>query len=177
MRNVPLTPEQIGQKIKKLRIEKGFAQNEFAERLGKSVRTLQKYESGDINMSLETLKELAELLEVPAGALILDEQPGVHVQTFADLISSFFALNEADGIGVEIEEVTTKDNRKVLAVYCDAASEEFPYNNDVCDFLKEYSFYKSGRENGILPEDIYQTWEKKTLIAADERTIYAKKNK
>lgn len=174
MRTAILTPEQIGIKLKQTRIERGIAQNEFADMIDKSVRTLQKYETGEINMTLETMHDIASKLGLTLEELISEQQPGVEIQTYADLISSFIALDDADGIGIEIEEVTTKDNRKVLAVYCDAAKDEFLNNGKICDFLKEFAFYKNGKENGLLPEEIYNAWVKKTLIAADEHAVKAK---
>ena len=42
------TAEEIGNAIKKRRRQLKITQKEFAERLGKSERTIQKYESGDI---------------------------------------------------------------------------------------------------------------------------------
>ena len=48
MRNVILTPEEIGINIKLARKRKGLSQSEFADAIGKSVRTVQKYESGGV---------------------------------------------------------------------------------------------------------------------------------
>ena len=46
------TAEEIGNAIKKRRRQLKITQKEFAERLGKSERTIQKYESGEITMNL-----------------------------------------------------------------------------------------------------------------------------
>ena len=44
------TAEEIGNAIKKRRRQLKITQKEFAERLGKSERTIQKYESGEITI-------------------------------------------------------------------------------------------------------------------------------
>ena len=54
--------------------------------------------------------------------------------------------------------------------------DDFQYNKTFSDFLKEFRFYRESRENGTIPEDIYQAWVKKTLIAADELSVNSKQH-
>ncbi len=42
------SPQEIGKEIQKHRRAQKITQKEFAKRLGKSERTIQKYESGEI---------------------------------------------------------------------------------------------------------------------------------
>lgn len=171
MRNVILSPEEIGIRIKTSRKKLGIPQNEFAESIGKSVRTLQKYESGEISMPLDVLNTIAMKLNMSIEDLLTELQPGVDIDSFADAFSVVFALGEAKNIKLDIEEVKTKDNRVVLAMYCDPENFNCEDNKIFNDFLKEYVFYKNSKEAGSIPEDIYKAWIKKTLIAADEHPI------
>ena len=45
----------IGERIKTLRKKRGYNQKELADLLGKSLRTIQKYESGEIEVSMKYL--------------------------------------------------------------------------------------------------------------------------
>lgn len=54
----------IGQKIKKLRILKGFTQEDLAEKTSLSVRTIQRIENGEVDPRTYTLNLLAEALQV-----------------------------------------------------------------------------------------------------------------
>ena len=45
----------IGERIKTLRKKRGYNQKELADLLGKSLRTIQKYESGDIRPAILNL--------------------------------------------------------------------------------------------------------------------------
>jgi transcriptional regulator with XRE-family HTH domain len=64
----------VGEIIKKLRIEKGYTQNELAIMLGLKLSTMQKYESGAIlNIKLETIRELCHIFEVPSAVFIFPE--------------------------------------------------------------------------------------------------------
>ena len=56
--------ENIGSKIKELRVLKGLTQEELADLTGLSVRTIQRIESGDVDPRTYTLTALAEALEV-----------------------------------------------------------------------------------------------------------------
>ena len=53
----------IGQRIKTLRKSKGLNQQDLANLLGKSLRTVQKYETGEIEVSIAIVNELAKLLD------------------------------------------------------------------------------------------------------------------
>ena len=62
--------EEIGKAIQKQRRAQKITQKEFAQRLGKSERTIQKYESGEILLKIDVLKQIANELNVLAGAFI-----------------------------------------------------------------------------------------------------------
>ena len=60
----------IGLNIKKYREEKGLTQTELADKLGKTLRTVQKYESGEILPSINNVYEIAKALEVFSNDII-----------------------------------------------------------------------------------------------------------
>lgn len=62
--------EEIGKAIQKQRRAQKITQKEFAQRLGKSERTIQKYESGEILLKIDVLKQIANELNVPWRELL-----------------------------------------------------------------------------------------------------------
>lgn len=60
----------IGDKIKAIRKEKGLTQKEFAAKLNKSERMIQKYENSEVKPKLEILKEISIELGVNISDLI-----------------------------------------------------------------------------------------------------------
>lgn len=64
-----------GLRIKALRRERGLSQTELAEKIGKSLRCVQKYEKGETDMSLSVVNEIARALSV-SPACILGEDYG-----------------------------------------------------------------------------------------------------
>ncbi len=79
-----------GEKIKKLRIEKGMTQKELADLIGISTTAIHKYESGKTNnISLKNLKLLAKFLDTRESFLLglpnnysYDEKIKNYLETF-----------------------------------------------------------------------------------------------
>ena len=69
----------IGQRIKQLRKRKGLNQTELAQMLKKSLRTVQKYETGEIEVSIAVVNQIADLLDST-----LDLYPRLRIQYNAD---------------------------------------------------------------------------------------------
>lgn len=66
----------LAENIKKNRKDKGFSQDYIAEQLGyKSYTTIQKWESGVSEPSLQKLHDLANLLGVDVDTLVSDSTP------------------------------------------------------------------------------------------------------
>lgn len=59
----------LGESIKKYRKEKKITQKQLAEKINKNIRTIQKYESGEIEVPLENKVKIAKALEIPLNKL------------------------------------------------------------------------------------------------------------
>ena len=76
------TAEEIGNAIKRRRRQLKITQKEFARRLDKSERTIQKYESGEITMKIDLIKQVADDLDSPwREVLEAHRQAGRHIQS------------------------------------------------------------------------------------------------
>ena len=62
--------DNLGNTIRELRQSKGLSQAELAERIGKKRSAVGNYESGTREPDLETLRALAEALNVSVAALL-----------------------------------------------------------------------------------------------------------
>jgi len=58
-------------RIKVVLVEKGLSNNELAEKLGKSKATISRWCTNDMQPSLETLFEIAEVLDVDVRELLI----------------------------------------------------------------------------------------------------------
>jgi len=71
------TQKALGGRLRQLRQEKGMTLRELAESVGKSESYLSRVENGQINLSLSTLKLIADQLGRPIVHLLENEIPEV----------------------------------------------------------------------------------------------------
>ena len=65
---------RIGKNIKKARSEKGYTQEQLAQKLSVTRNTISNYETGHSNPDIEMLQMLAEALETDPNTLIYGEK-------------------------------------------------------------------------------------------------------
>ena len=80
---------EIGQKIKKARIERGMTQQELGDIVGVQKSAIAKYENGRVvNIKRSTLQKIAKALEIRPSELMFDESPkeaaSLHVRILTD---------------------------------------------------------------------------------------------
>ena len=61
----------VGERIKKIRLEKGMTQKQVADSCGMADSAIRKYESGQITPKFDTIQRIALALEVNPGELRL----------------------------------------------------------------------------------------------------------
>lgn len=65
----------LGKKIKQLRAEKGFSQSDLEKKCGVNSKLLSKYENERIMPTADTLRKIAQGLEISSDYLIFDNVP------------------------------------------------------------------------------------------------------
>ena len=70
-----MTSMTLGEKIKQLRQEKGYSQIFLEKRSGVNSKLLSKYENGRIIPTADTLRKIAEGLDISADYLIFNNVP------------------------------------------------------------------------------------------------------
>lgn len=64
---------QLGERIKFFRKESGLTQKELAEKIGKGMSTVQKYELGLVEPPIDALSHIGYVLNIPTSALLADD--------------------------------------------------------------------------------------------------------
>lgn len=95
---------EIGQKIKKARLERGLTQQELGDIVGVQKSAIAKYESGRVvNIKRSTLQKIASALNMRPSELIFNETPkdtaDLHVRIITDFelmesIKDYYLLSE-----------------------------------------------------------------------------------
>ncbi|EGT5618567.1 XRE family transcriptional regulator, partial [Clostridium perfringens] len=69
----------IGDKIKAIRKERGLTQKEFAKKINKSERMIQKYENSEVEPRIEVLREIATALDISFSELINPKNSSINI--------------------------------------------------------------------------------------------------
>ena len=81
---------EIGQKIKKARLERGLTQQELGAIVGVQKSAIAKYESGRVvNIKRSTLQKIAKALNMRPSELIFNESPKEAADLHVKIITDF----------------------------------------------------------------------------------------
>ena len=95
---------EIGQKIKKARLERGMTQQELGDMVGVQKSAIAKYENGRVvNIKRSTLQKITKALNIRPSELLFNESPkeaaDLHVRIITDFelmdaIKDYYVLSE-----------------------------------------------------------------------------------
>lgn len=81
----------IGNRIKKFRKEKGLTQQQLADKLDKSKSLIQKYESNSTNVPTDILFKIADVLDVKIHHILYERESETYkTYEYEDNLSGFF---------------------------------------------------------------------------------------
>ena len=81
---------EIGQKIKKARLERGLTQQELGNMVGVQKSAIAKYESGRVvNIKRSTLQKITKALNLRPSELIFNESPRDAAELHVRIITDF----------------------------------------------------------------------------------------
>jgi transcriptional regulator with XRE-family HTH domain len=163
MSNKNVHSEQIGLRIRAARKAKGLNQTELANLLEKSLRTIQKYENGEINISIDIINQIAKVLECEASYLIGYDTDKEPLSNLSDILQFFFKLDRVKDLNYEIEiKKPPSHDGWSCSITFNGKDKASPLNQDLCLFLEQladhredFRVYKSSYED-------YTNWQDKT---------------
>ena len=148
----------IGQRIKQLRKRKGLNQTELAQMLKKSLRTVQKYETGEIEVSIAVVNQIADLLDSTPTYILGYESSTTQIRTLSDVMDFLFKLETVEGIDFKIDvrkqwECSISFDGKSMA----------EFNADMCLFLEQWEDERSELRAYNSTQAAYKRWKEQTL--------------
>lgn len=161
MTNLEQENKEIGLRIRAARKTKRLNQTEFAELLNKSLRTVQKYESGEIEVSVAVIKEISKVLECSPSYLLGWDEENKVLANFSDVVRFIFELDNTNELkfNIDIKKPPIHDGWECSITF-DGKNTESKLNTDLCLFLEELNNLKNGRIFMGADMDI---WKEKTL--------------
>ena len=169
------TAEEIGNAIKKRRRQLKITQKEFAERLGKSERTIQKYESGEITMKIDLIKLVADELEIPWQELLEaktdeigivsseNEFPACRFHTLSDVINALFTITEIKDIAFQLTCAKPPESPDWTSALMVDGKGSGTYNADFCLFMENWMNKLAALQSGFINQEQFETWKRETL--------------
>ena len=149
----------IGQRIKQLRKRKGLNQTELAQMLKKSLRTVQKYETGEIEVSIAVVNQIADLLDSTPTYILGYESSTTQIRTLSDVMDFLFKLETVEGIDFKID-VQKPPRRKQweCSISFDGKSMA-EFNADMCLFLEQWEDERSELRAYNSTQAAYKRWK------------------
>ena len=129
----------IGQRIKTLRKRKGLNQTQLANLLGKSLRTVQKYETGEIEVSIDVVNELAKILDTTPTFILGYETNTAPIRSLADIMSFLFELNKVSSLKFDVDvKKPPRSNEWTCSIRFNGKEMDADHNADMCLFLEQW---------------------------------------
>lgn len=155
---------EIGLRIKKARKAAKMSQTVLGTYLNKTLRTIQKYESGEIEPSIATINEIAKVLNVSSADLIGYEKRETQLNTLADVLSFLHSLNKKDGLRFDVEvNRPPKTKEWTCSLRFDGNDASAEHNADLCLFLERFAEERERLETYWIDQDYFDHWFDKEL--------------
>ena len=153
----------IGRRVKTLRKRKGLNQKELANILGKSLRTVQKYETGEIEISISVINQLADALDTTPSYLLGYAVDVAPIRSLADVMGFLFKLEDVSGIefGIDVKRPPRSKEWKCGITFNGKADTDF--NTDMCLFLEDWENQREEVRSYQTTRNAYKKWQDQTL--------------
>lgn len=153
----------IGQRIKTLRKRKGLNQTELAQQLNKSLRTVQKYETGEIEVSIAVVNQIADILETTSTYILGYESSNAEIKSLSDIMDFLFKLETVAGIDLKIDvKKPPRSSQWECSIAFDGKSMA-DHNADMCLFLEQWEQERDELRSYNSTQKAYHKWQEQTL--------------
>ena len=144
-------PAEIGERIKAARKAAGLSQTELANRLSKTLRTVQKYESGEIEPSIAIINAMAKELKVSPADLIGYQRPSIE-------------LNKKAGLRFEIDVKRPPHyDEWTCSLRFDGHNKDAEFNADLCLILEDFAHERQMVETYWSDPESFDAWLERKL--------------
>lgn len=150
----------IGKRIKALRQGQKMSQQALADILEKSLRTVQKYETGEIEVSIAIVNKLAQIFDSSPTFILGYETNVAPVKTMADVVEFFFKLEQVSDLdfSVDIKKPPRHDEWECSITFNGKATNA-ESNADMCLFMERWKEEREDAKSGRQPRRSYERWK------------------
>lgn len=157
-------PAEIGERIKAARRAANLSQTELAKRLDKTMRTIQKYESGEIEPSIAMINAIAKVLDVSPADLIGYRKPEIQLNSLSDVIAVLYQLNKKAGLRFEIDVQRPPQSEDwTCSLRFDGNNRLADMNSSLCLILENFRDEREKLETYWTDQAAFDLWIEKEL--------------
>lgn len=157
-------PAEIGERIKAARRAANLSQTELAKRLDKTMRTIQKYESGEIEPSIAMINAIAKVLDVSPADLIGYKKPDIQLDSLSDVIAVLYQLNKKAGLRFEIDvQRPPHHDEWTCSLRFNGNNPTAEMNADLCLILENFRDEREKLETYWTDQASFDLWIEKEL--------------
>lgn len=154
----------IGQRIKTLRKRQGLNQQELANLIGKSLRTVQKYETGEIEVSIAIVNQLAKLLDTTPTFILGYETDREPIRNLADIMAFLFKMDEISELDFQIDvKRPPRHDGWACSITFNGKNMAADHNADMCLFLENWEQERDNVRSYYHDHEDYVKWQEETL--------------
>lgn len=153
----------IGQRIRQLRKRRKLNQKELAQMLGKSLRTLQKYETGEIEVSIAVVNQIAELLGSTPTYILGYQSKASAIHSLADVANFLFKLETVEGLDFKVNVQKPPRSEKWQCTISFDGKSPAEFNADICLFLEQWEQERNELRTFDSTQAAYKKWKEETL--------------
>lgn len=166
----------IGEKIKTLRKEKKITQKQLADMVNKNIRTIQKYESCEIKIPLESLVDISRCLNVPLKYFnCIDEVPTLELGNGVKAFGIGKTISFSDMINSLDDPFLGRSKEEIINM-CEYASKILEASNIKITCVKDKEFdylihimnYDTGKATYMQYNQFFVEAEKITWFMRNE---------
>lgn len=150
---------EIGIRIKEIRKSLKMSQSDLAEKLNKTLRTVQKYESGEIEVSIAMINEIAEALSVTPAEIIGYQKQEIRLESLADVLNVINQLSNKVGLHFNIDVKRPPQSEEwSCSLRFNGNDSSAPLNQDLCLSLERYADEKERLDTYWTDADYFNHW-------------------
>ena len=150
----------IGKRIKALRTEQKMSQQELADLLEKSLRTIQKYESGEIEISIATVNRIAIIFQSTPTFILGHETSVAPIRSMGVLVEFLFRMEELSDISFSIDvKKPPRHDDWVGSITFNGYDHAAECNAQLCLFMEHWKEEREAFMNGRQSSKSYELWK------------------
>ena len=142
-----------------------MSQTELANAIGKTLRSVQKYESGEGVPSIAMVNEIAKTLKISPADLIGYQRPNIELNSISDVLTVLYQLSKKAELRFEIDVKRPPHHDEwPCSIRFDGNNRSAKHNNSLCMLLENFAKEREAVETYWHDSKTMEDWVERELV-------------